>query len=216
MTYPVIKERKTLKELIKGKSIARFGDGELRLALGISVGHQQAVPKLVEELNHILQKPTQCLVGIPYIENRSPRAATWRHYGVDKYTKLYNPEKQYYSAFITRPDSAPWIATDDYWGDIKSLYAGKDVIVVSGSRKGFRPEEMENDVKSLRFIETLPQEAYAEIDRIEAEIGGDISKTVLLAVGATATVLAYRLAERGFHALDLGHLPMFMRRAGVY
>lgn len=213
---PIIKERETLKELVKGASIARFGDGELRLALGVSVGHQQAHPKLVEELNHILKNPTKCLIGIPYIENRSPRAATWRHYGTDKYTKLYNPEKQYYSAFITRPDSAPWIASEDYWEDIKSLYKNKDIIVVSGSRKGFRSEEMENDVKSLKFIETLPQEAYAEIDKIEAEIGEDTSKVVLLAVGATATVLAYRLAERGFHALDLGHLPMFMRRAGVY
>lgn len=213
---PIIKERETLNQLMNGASIARFGDGELRLALGVSVGHQQAHPKLVEELNHILKNPTKCLVGIPYIENRSPRAATWRHYGADKYTKLYNLEKQYYSAFITRPDSAPWIANQQYWEDTKSLYKGKDVIIVSGSRKGFRAEEIENDVNSLKFIEALPQEAYAEIDRIEAEIGDDTNKIVLLAVGATATILAYRLAERGFQALDLGHLPMFIRRDGGY
>lgn len=214
---PVVREHRTLEKLLKGASIARFGDGELRLALGVSVGHQIAHPKLVEELNHILQKPTKCLVGIPYVESRAPRAQTWRHYSTEKYTKLYNPEKQYYSAFITRPDSAPWIASSEaYWQDIKSLYKDKDIIIVSGSRKGFRVEEMENEVRSLQFIETLPEQAYGEIDNIEREIGSDTSKTVLLAVGATATVLAHRLAMRGFQALDLGHLPMFMRRQGLF
>lgn len=212
----VMREIVTIEKLSRGHSIARFGDGELRLALGKSVGHQEANSKLTEELNHILHERTKCLVGIPYIDRMSPKRDVWKNYGTDKFLSLYNPEKIYYSAFITRPDSAPWIDNDQYWESIKDLYRDKHITVVCGSKKGFREDELEREVKSIHFIETLPEQAYGEIDNIEKEIGKDNSRTILLAVGATATVLAYRLAEHGFQALDLGHLPMFMRRKGLY
>lgn len=212
----VMREIVTIEKLSRGHSIARFGDGELRLALGKSVGHQEASHKLTEELNYILRERTACLVGIPYIDRMSPKRDVWINYGTDKFTSLYNPEKVYYSAFITRPDSAPWIDNEQYWESVKDLYRNKHVTVVCGSKKGFREEELEHETKSIHFIETLPEQAYAEIDNIEKEIGNDTTRTVLLAVGATATVLAARLAERGFNALDLGHLPMFMRRRGCY
>jgi len=38
---------------------------------------------------------------------------------------------------------------------------------------------------------------------------------ILLCLGPTATVLAWRLAKRGKWALDLGHIGMFMKRLGV-
>lgn len=208
-------EFETLDLLLKGHSIARYGDGELRLALGQSVGHQKAIPKLVEELQYILKNDTKCLVGVPYISFESPKVRTWEKYCAEKYFKLLEPRKKYHSAFITRPDSAPWIDTPEYWEKVQWLWRNRDVIVVCGSNKGFRPNEMKG-VKSARFIWTLPQEAYQEIDRIEEEIGTDTSKVVLLACGATATVLAWRLAERGFQALDLGHISMFMRRRGLF
>lgn len=214
LNMQIIRELETLDLLLQGHSIARFGDGELRLAAGQSVGHQQAIPQLTEELHKILSQPTKCLVGIPYVDKVSPLAHVWFNYSLNKFTRLYNPEKQYYSAFISRPDSAPWIDTPEYWQKVKGLWQGKDVIAVGGSAKGFRLEEMEKETKSVKFIKTLPEEAYSEIDAIEKEIGNDTSKVVLLAVGATATVLAYRLAEKGFQALDLGHLSMFMRRRG--
>jgi len=211
----VIGEYETIQALLAGKSIARFGDGELRLAIGRDVGHQKASKKMEGELRHILFQPTKCLVGIPYIEETSPKKETWEHYSAPHYLALYNPRKQYHSAFITRPDSAPWIDTPEYWESVRQLWQNKDVIIVCGSRKGFRAEEMEN-ARSIRFIQTLSEQAYADIDNIQNQIGNDKSKVILLAVGATATVLAWRLAERGFQALDLGHLPMFMRRRELF
>jgi hypothetical protein len=38
---------------------------------------------------------------------------------------------------------------------------------------------------------------------------------VIICLGPTATVLAERLAKKGVHALDLGHIGMFMRRLDV-
>lgn len=213
MMLPIIAEFETVEALRAGKSIARFGDGELRLALGRDVGHQKADKKLVDELKSILLDDIDnLLVGIPWVHPDSPKKGNWLKYTQAPYIDLYNPQKQYYSSFITRPDSAPWIDTPGYWHAIQSLWHGRDVIIVSGSNKGFRINELESDVASLKFIKTLPEQAYNEIDKIEEEIGTDTSKLVLLAVGATATVLAARLVKKGFQALDLGHLPMFIRR----
>jgi hypothetical protein len=39
---------------------------------------------------------------------------------------------------------------------------------------------------------------------------------VLICLGTAATALAYRLAKKGIHALDLGHIGMFLKHAGAY
>lgn len=211
---PIINESQTISMLLQGHSIARFGDGELRIALGNSVGHQAHHPKLQEELLHILKNPTKCLVGVPYVDIESPKREVWENYSAPKYQALYNQEKQYYSSFITRPDSAPWIDCPAYWETIKHLWKDKHVTVVSGSKKGFQLGELP-EAKGACFIQTLSEQAYDEIDNIERSIIAENLKTVILSCGITATVLAWRLAEKGFQALDLGHLPMFMRRKGL-
>ena len=71
--------------------------------------------------------------------------------------------------------------------------------------------------KSVKEIITLPEDAYSEIDSLEREIescGKD--RLIFLSVGITATVLAWRLAEKGHQAIDLGHLGMFMKRQGLF
>ena len=212
----IIKELETLKKIHEGYSIARFGDGELRVSIGASVGHQKAERKLTKELQHILQEPTKCLVGVPYIDPKSPKVSTWKHYCIPAYQKHFNPNKQYYSAFITRPDSAPWIDTPEYWDLVKKLWQGKDVVTVRGSRKTIMPENYVG-AKSVKEIITLPEDAYSEIDSLEREIescGKD--RLIFLSVGITATVLAWRLAEKGHQAIDLGHLGMFMKRQGLF
>jgi hypothetical protein len=57
----------------------------------------------------------------------------------------------------------------------------------------------------------LSENSYQCIDRIEDEVGKP-SGPVLICLGPTATVLAWRLARKGVHAIDLGHVGMFMRR----
>ncbi len=76
--------------------------------------------------------------------------------------------------------------------------------------------------KSIKLINAPRRDAYIEINRIQAEIEaamvGRNVKTVpiLMCLGATATILAHRLAARGLWAIDLGHVGMFMKSAGAY
>jgi hypothetical protein len=225
MKYPhVITEARTLALLHDGHSIARFGDGELRLAIGKECTSQRRVPGLAEELRAMLQAPRNCLIGIPNFA-QTPKAENWTRYAGEQFTRLYGA-KEYASSFITRPDSAPWIDTPEYWAEVRRLWAGRDVILVRGDEKSITPAMLDGSAASVRIVDGPRQHAYADIDAIEKAIlkaAGDVAQQlhsaplVILCLGATATALAYRLAQKpGLQAVDLGHIGMFMRHAGAY
>lgn len=193
-------------------SIARFGDGELRLAIGGACSSQQADQALTRELVAIMHTYRGFLVGVPNFD-KSPRAASWAKYAQGAFASLYRQDL-YASSLITRPDSAPWIDTPEYWQSVRDLWAGKEVVLVAGDRKSITTEMMAS-ATSVRLVQGPRQHAYTEIDRIEAEVGTP-SGVVIMCLGATATALAARLDAKGVHALDLGHMGMFMKHAGAY
>jgi hypothetical protein len=222
----VMTEQETLGCALSGRSIARFGDGELRLALGGSAVSQQADPKLQQELQSILRDPGPELVCIPNYHTTVKK--NWDGYALDKYVQLYKPDYLYGSAFISRPDSAPWIDTPEYWNSVEALWKGKKVILVVGDRRSLRSEEIQPEAKYFYTVTGPGKNAYANIDWIERavvdawRVSGDPMQyaedraRVLMCLGATATVLAHRLAKRGIQAIDLGHVGMFKRHSGQY
>lgn len=215
MKYPrVLSEVETIERAASGVSIARLGDGELRLAVGGDcISQREKMPRLVAELKEMLRVPRAgCLICIPHMAG--PKAENWRRYGATRFTSMYGLE-EYGSAFITRPDSAPWIDAPDYWASVRDLWRGKDVVLVVGDKKSLTVEMMADEARSVREVVGPRQNAYRDIDRIEREIGKP-SGVAILCLGATATVLAWRLAAKGVHALDLGHIGMFMKHAGSY
>lgn len=212
MKYPKVIDEAATLAAAQTNCLARYGDGELSLALGGDCISQARDPKLQAELREILQnKSSEVLVGIPNLASKTKPA--WEKYGAEKYLALYGPGV-FGSSFITRPDSAPWIDTPDYWQQLRRLWAERDVVLVKGTERSLR-SEMLVGVGSLREVGAPRRDAYAAIDQIEEEIGHPAG-IVLLCLGATATVLAARLAKKGIHAVDLGHVGMFMRHAGAY
>jgi hypothetical protein len=211
--YPQILSEQQTIELAAQRSIARFGDGEWRCAVENGCTSQRADPALARELQLIALNPGSCIVCLPNIFNGCPRKEQWLRYAEDRYVK-YCGATVYGSAFITRPDNAPWIDTPAYWDQVRALWRGKDVTLVVGDQKSLTVE-MLHEAASVREIPGPRQHAYAVIDAIESQIGTPAG-TVILCLGATATVLAYRLEKKGVHALDLGHIGMFMKHAGAY
>lgn len=209
--YPdVVGEWDTLRAVLSGKSIARFGDGEFNLVRGGNCVSQRAVPGIQLELRNILlSHDPRLLVAIPRIDERSPKNVNWTkccsHYG-DHLSR----KKQYFSAFITRPDSAPWIATTEYYELIESLWKGQDITMVYGSERSlsldFPPMQ---SAKSINVVKTDYAHTYHRIDEIERDIHLAGNERVLLMCGPTATCLAARLADDAFHAVDLGHIGMW-------
>lgn len=210
MNYPnVVGEWETLLKVLDGKSIARYGDGEFNLVRGGNCVSQKKVPGIQTELQNILKsKDENLLVAIPRLDPRSPKNVNWVKC-CSHYESYLSPTKEYFSAFITRPDSAPWIATDTYFDGIESLWAGKDITMVYGSQRSlsvdFPPMQ---SAKTITVVETDYAHTYPKIDAIERQIRHAGNKRVLLMCGPTATCLAARLAG-DFHAIDLGHIGMW-------
>lgn len=202
-------EDQTLDAIISGKSIARFGDGELKLCIGGDCISQKRDQNLQRELKHILKNPTEnCIVGtVPKVE--SPKNWFWDKITAKRiYSDLHNKQAQYYSQWITRPDSAPWIDNKEFWDKMFSIWRDKDVTLVAGSHRSLTKEKL-TSARSVELIECMYRDTYQIIDELEEKIIKSKNKIILLCCGATATVLAYRLSDKGKHALDLGHLGMF-------
>src|SRR5262245_36958585 len=125
----VLTEEQTLDMALAGTSLARFGDGELRLCLDGVSRSQKPSMKIQKELRALLAEPSKALVCIPNVKTGTPRWKNWWPYMQPQYTRLYRLPL-YGSAFISRPDSAPWINNGVYWHKIRSLWLDKDVTLV--------------------------------------------------------------------------------------
>lgn len=210
-SYPnVIDEVTTLRMVVEGRSISRYGDGELKMAShDAGIKSQDADPKLSERLRQILLHSGECLVGIPNIRSDTPKAEHWGKFM--RYGRLLNPKTRYGSAFITRPDSAPWINTPEYWALLSSLWEGQDVTLVRGSGKSFTADRlMEWGARSVTEVLAQRQHAWASYDQLLKRI--ERPKRAILCLGPTATVMAVDLCARGVHAIDAGHVAMFLKK----
>lgn len=211
LTYPHVRdEDETLRMVLGGRSIARYGDGEFKIVAGGGCVSQEPNKDLRRELAFILRSSNdRCIVGIPRLDPRSPKIENWRKYE-RKYPHYLEPGKTYFSAFISRPDSAPWIWNADFYQRIESLWRGREIALVAGSARSLTAEFPA--MQSAARIEMIPcarRDAYAEIKLLEDRVVETRCKTAILCCGPTATCLAWRLAERGIHAIDLGHIGMF-------
>lgn len=216
MKYPqVMSEDETLDLALMGMSLARYGDGEMSLMTGGNCVSQVYDKALAAELRRVATQEVRGL--LPCIVNiaKSPREG-WKKWALAPYDQLWDQTRTYGSSLITRPDSAPWIDRPDYWAKVKGLWADQDIVLVKGTERSLRASAMTEAVR-IREVGGGPshRDAFAHIDAIEEEVGVTPDR-VLICLGPTGTVLAARLARKGIHAIDVGHLGMFMRHAGLY
>lgn len=209
MKYPdVVGEWETMEAVLAGNSISRFGDGEFRLAFGKPENVTQTnTPELQQELRHILQTPQKfCLVAIPRMDPEGAKWWYWQKY-IESYPRILSDRIRYYSAFISRPDSAKHIDVPAYYDLIERLWVGQEVVLVRGTERSL--VEAKGPMQLAARTHTVlcsKRDAYTDIDRAEREVVSLGVKRVLISAGAMATALAYRLARKGFHAVDLGHI----------
>lgn len=209
--YPsTLSESQTLQRVLSGASLARYGDGEFNLCNGASIPCQRFDTRLQTCLRGILKDSGDCLVGIPNIHSLTPKFLFWKKY-LTLAPALLSAEREYGSAFISRPDSAPWIDTAAYWTNLERLWVGKDVTLVRGSVRSLVADDLMG-AKSVREVVGPVTNAWAEYDRLRTEIGQIKADVVLLCLGPTATVLAADLCRFGVHAIDLGHAGTFLNK----
>ena len=135
--------------------------------------HKPHYPNLQKRLCHILSIPQPgLLVGIPNMGKDASPVVMRNHW--NKYRRkpevlqLLNPNTEYASSTITRPDSIPGINTAEYWELFRSVWEGRDVVYIHGGKKNIRPQHLTN-AASVREVITPNYNAWLERHRIFGE-----------------------------------------------
>lgn len=209
------------KIITERKSIARFGDGELDIILGQGLDFQEYNKELSKRLEEILRsKQDFCLIGIPdvinefhnlteeseefWIKNMDRTRDTW--------LKYLNEDMEYITANLTRlyiryKDKSK---TGKYFSMLKQIWKNRDVIICEGeqTRVGVG-NDLLSGCKSIKRIICPSEDAFSKYNLILKRIKEESKDSlIILALGPTATVLAYDLAKEGFQALDMGHFDI--------
>ena len=130
-----------------------------------------------------------------------------------KIFKLIKKNKEYYSSDITRfyIDFKDKTNIPNYIKKLKKIWDKKNVVIIEGekSRLGVG-NDLFNNMKSIQRIICPVKNAFIVIDKIKNEVINKIDKKklVLLALGPTATVLAYDLYKLGYQVVDVGHIDI--------
>jgi glycosyltransferase family protein len=122
----------------------------------------------------------------------------------------------YYNALFSRPyvvfkkTEEHYKKCGEYFEKIKKIWAGRDVVICEGEGTRFGMfNDLLDGAKSISRIICPARSAFDKYDEILSAFN-DISpnKLVLAALGPTATVLAYDLCNKGYQAIDIGHLDV--------
>jgi hypothetical protein len=212
MSWPLVQDEfRTLAMLQQGYSIARFGDGEFKMMDGAGYVREPPNKALAHELRQVLRRPHQkCLRGIPTFDPRSPKYPTWQKH-IARFDRLMKHARgDFYSAFISRPDSAPWIRNLEYAREFEKLWRGKRVALLCEKSSGAL--RAVGAASSVDHVECPSHEAYAKIDWFERQLLRNGSDIILMACGMTATCLANRFAKHGVQAIDFGSGGSFLAK----
>lgn len=219
-----------------GKSLARFGDGEFAAIAG-RIRHRFQT-EVEEALQHRLKETLQSeeenlLIGIAdnygslekYTEQAKREIRCYLNPQVRKeHLLLLDPEKTYYDAYVTRP----YVMYQDHQTDapsirfenLKRIWEGRDCIFVEGCSTGLGVgNDLFDNAGSIRRILGPAENAFSRYQEIlDCCMKQEKNVLFLLALGPTATVLAYDLCRAGYQAVDVGHVDLeyewFLRGEG--
>lgn len=215
---------KTIELLTNGKkSLCRYGDGEISWIYMDSNGYfgQENSKELSNRLRDILISDDESLlIGIPNffgsMEQYSKRRIVSRNVHLGKYYKkwmaLIKENKFYADALITRVYNGRIDGKSEYIFNLwKNVWKDKEIIIIEGekTRFGVGNDLMENALDVKRIIAPA-ENAFSCYDKICDSAKKYIRLNVLfiIALGPTATVLAYDIAKLGGQAIDIGHLDV--------
>lgn len=223
MKSPIVKDTdETLYKIIENKySISRYGDGEFSLMYGESLMFQPVNNELVKRLREIIMTSNKNhLVCIPNVFDSvswlTEKAGNyWTKYlnlNKNKIYRVIDRKKVYYDTQVTRLyiDIRDKSKVRKRFNKIKLLWDSKDIVIVEGekSRLGVGNDLFVN-AKSIERIICPSIDAFSKYSQIlEIVKEQDKEKLILIALGPTATVLAYDLSKIGYQAVDIGHIDI--------
>ena len=212
----------TIDYIIKNQaSISRYGDGELKLMNNKSIFFQNHSEELSNRLKEIAKSSCKNhIVCIPdifadlTIYDEEPYEYWKLHVAKTRrlWYSILNRDKQYFNSFISRcyymyKDKSK---SREWFKKIKLIWNNREVVIIEGekSRLGIG-NDLLNNCRSIERILCPVKNSFSKYEEIlEQAQKIDKNKLILLALGPTATVLAYDLCKLGYQAVDIGHLDI--------
>lgn len=209
----IMTEEETIDAIVFGKkSIARFGDGEFGIMFGVSRWRfQRNDSRLAARLREVVtSQDDNILIGINNFYGDLSHRTESEADGIRDYItpeirsqhmELLSLDRVYAHACISR--TGTWEKVQNQ----KRIWEGKNCVFIEGdkTRMGVGNDLFDN-AKSIQRILCPSENAFDRYDEI-LKVAENTSKdkTILIALGPTASVLAYDLAKLGYHAIDIGH-----------
>lgn len=231
--YIIKSKVETMNKLLEGYSISRYGDGELSLIYKKKkngINYQEHNDKMRKRLSEILKSDLDNLiVAVPGPLIKVDDLILGEAYFWSKYyytnkknlNKYLSKTKVYYDQMISR-FYLPYTDKDDceiIVEKLKQLFKDRDVLIVEGDNTRFGlGNELLLLSKTVKRILCPPKNAYKIYNKILDRVKKENKKQlILLALGPTATILAYDLAKEGYQAVDIGHMDIeyewYLRKA---
>lgn len=222
-TVTVLGFDETLDKILSHQvSVSRFGDGEYQWMAGLShVSFQAPDEALAARLREIAisNQPGHIVCMAPVFSGLQDFGRDARHFWEkfmslhrQRWTELLDPDKIYYDTNITRPymDMKDKSRCGYYFDRLRQIWDGQALLIVEGekTRMGVGNDLFDNASGIARVLAppTNAFSCYEEILQAAKEYGK--GRLVLIALGPTATVLAYDLCRMGIRALDVGHVDV--------
>lgn len=223
---PKIKSiEETLDKIINDRcSISRFGDGEFSCMRQSRIAFHDPSEGLAERLKEVLSSNLpNLLIGLPdcfgsldcYVPYTQ---AFWRKYMFKKRQMTYSyldMNHVYYNAFFNRyylnynKTNERCQKCQTYVKRLKEIWKNRDVVLLEGqeARLGVGNDILDGAKSISRILFSPVRNAFNKYNQILSAFDDiNTDDLVLLALGPTATVLAYDLCKKGYQAVDIGHI----------
>lgn len=220
---PIIRSvDETLDKILQDKSsLCRFGDGEFRIMEEGRIHYQARSPELARRLREVIASDIpNLLVGLPpcfgAMEDYLPPVRDfWIKWMSRKRQTVYSyldMNRVYYNAFFSRVYMQSHKTVEhykecgDFYEKAKKIWDRRDIVICEGqgTRFGIFNDLLDNAASISRIL-CPARNAFDRYEEILSAFDGiDTDKLILIALGPTATVLAYDLCRKGYQAIDIG------------
>ena len=217
----ILSAKETRRQLTdERKSIARLGDGEFAAIVYQKRWNFQETSELLSErLREVLAcDDNNLLIGLnPSFYKNLFDMPDDDADGVRAYmqpmvrrlhAELLSPDKQYANALFHNIDS------DDDVSELKKIWDGRDCVFIEGVHTCMGVgNNLFDNCHSIERILGPAENAIDKYDEILKEaLKQSNDKLMLIALGPTATVLAYDLYKAGYQAIDIGHTDLIYEK----
>ena len=209
----LLEERALQQQLRSGRSVIRFGDGEINVLLSLPNHYQKFNSEIRERLARIVSEYTETA---PYVLG-IPKFVSFTNDELRRIGKfqVWLPFKVMFWLYFNRKVSYIDAHSFYYDGYIERVVApalvGKQMILIT--RLGIIKKQQGNkDMPwaDLRTVVTPDEDAFEHYDSITAAINEQLidvapkNAVLLFALGPTGKCLAYDFSKRGIQSIDIG------------